>query len=489
MTITSEQRPTNEAAATSPPSLAILVDRLSILIKTRLELQILVAMVLGVATGLSLSPKGLGLLSTSTSTTVGGWLAFPGQIFLALIQMIVIPLIMSSVMLGIASSGSLGQLRRIGLRIVPYFVLTTLIAVGLGVAVASWIEPGSYIDAALVENTMGSAHELPVPRPQNDGPIRDRIVDLIPSNPLNAALEQRMLQLVVLAILMGIALASIARERATIVVELTASIQEISMKIVSWAMLLAPAAVFGLLAQLAINAGLEAIIGMSVYIGTVLGGLLALLATYLAIVFLFAQRRPGKFLAALRGVQTLAFSTSSSAAVMPLSMKTAQESLDVQPALAQFIIPVGATVNMDGTALYQVVAALFLTQVFGIDLSGGQFALLIATTVGASIGSPSTPGVGIVVLATILQGMGVPPAGLGLIIGVDRILDMSRTAVNVTGDLTACVVMDRWLEMGDEPVSQSEVAAAQGDEHRGSHQAGHETQGIPDQSETQQLKN
>lgn len=151
------------------------------------------------------------------------------------------------------------------------------------------------------------------------------------------------------------------------------------------------------------------------------------------------------FLKAIRSAQLLAFSTSSSAAVMPLSMRTAQEQLGVKKPIVQFIIPLGATINMDGTALYQVVAAIFLTQVFGVDLSVNQVVLLILTTVGASIGSPSTPGVGIVILASVLASFGIPATGIALILGVDRILDMCRTVINVSGDLTACVVMNRWL--------------------------------------------
>ena len=225
------------------------------------------------------------------------------------------------------------------------------------------------------------------------------------------------------------------------------------MKIVSWAMALAPAAVFGLLAQISVQVGFDAIVGVASYMGTVLLGLLLLLMFYMVIVALFARRSPLAFLRAISGVQLLAFSTSSSAAVMPLSMKTAETQLNVSPSVSQFVVPLGATVNMDGTALYQVVAAVFLTQVYGVDLSLPQLALLAATTVGASIGSPSTPGVGIVILATIVQGMGVPAEGIALILGVDRILDMSRTAVNVSGDLTACVVMERVL--GDDTLPPS----------------------------------
>jgi Na+/H+-dicarboxylate symporter len=182
-------------------------------------------------------------------------------------------------------------------------------------------------------------------------------------------------------------------------------------------------------------------------VGTVCVGLLVLLAFYLLLVTTLTGRNAIVFLRSIREVQLLAFSTSSSAAVMPLSIQTAQDRLSVSKSVAKFIIPLGATVNMDGTAIYQVIAAVFLTQVYGIDLSMSQLCLLAATTVGASIGSPSTPGVGIVILATIVQQLGVPAEGIALILGVDRILDMLRTSVNVSGDLTACVVMDRWLRV------------------------------------------
>ena len=202
-----------------------------------------------------------------------------------------------------------------------------------------------------------------------------------------------MLQVVVLAILMGIALLSIAEERTRIIVELAASMQELSMKVVSWAMLMAPAAVYGLLAQLSVEVGFDAIIGLSVYIGTVLAGLLSLVAVHMLLVAALGKRSPWIFLKAIREVQLLAFSTSSSAAVMPLSMKTAEEKLGVRASVSQFVVPLGATINMDGTALYQTVAAIFLLQVYGVDASASQVGLLLATTIGASIGAPSTPGV------------------------------------------------------------------------------------------------
>lgn len=430
-------------------------------LQSRLWLQVLVGMVLGVAVGLALSPTGLALIAADTAHVIGRWLALPGQVFLALIQMIVIPLVITSIVLGIGANEGTDSLRQLGLRIIPYFLATTTVAVVIGLAVALAIDPGQYVDSSLLGAVTGASGMDAGPIAAiDDGPLPERIAGLIPENPLAAALEQSMLQVVVFAVLIGIALVSIPNRRARPLLELAGSVQELSMKVVTWAMYIAPLAVFGLLAQITLEVGLDALVGVSAYVGTVLLGLAALVGFYLVIVIVVARRSPRVFLLAVREAQLLAFSTSSSAAVMPLSIQTAEERLGVSPSVAQLIIPLGATVNMDGTALYQMVAAVFLTQAFGVDLSLGELILLMVTTVGASIGSPSTPGVGIVILATILQTVGVPAAGIALIIGVDRVLDMSRTAVNVTGDLTACVVLGRWVGSPEERVPPERRAAA-----------------------------
>lgn len=421
-----------------------LFDRLDYLIRTRLWAQILIAMVLGIIVGLLLSPSGGAIVAATAANTIASWLALPGRLFLALIQMVVVPLVLTSIVLGIASGGSSDFLRRIGTRIAPYFVISTIVAVSIGGLLALWIQPGHYIEPVASHNLEVSVSTLK-PAQVDSTKFEDQIVNIIPANPTSAILERSMFQIVILAILMATALVSIKPQRAKPVLDLCVSVQDISMKVVSWAMALAPVAVFGLLAQVCAESGIDALLGMSVYIGTVLLGLLLLLMFYLLVVFVIAGRNPVSFLKDIREAQLLAFSTSSSAAVMPLSMKTAEEKLQVSKPVSQFVIPLGATVNMDGTALYQVIAAVFLTQVYGIDLTLGQLSLLAATTVGASIGSPSTPGVGIVILATIVQGIGVPEEGIALILGVDRILDMVRTAVNVSGDLTASVVMEKWL--------------------------------------------
>lgn len=422
-----------------------LAGKLTFLIRTKLWLQILVSMVLGISIGLLISPEGAALVPAQVAELISGWLVLPGHLFLALIQMIMLPLVVSSIVLGIAGTEDLDKLRQMGLRIAPYFFVTTMIAVMIGAGLAILIEPGQYIDPQLLAKTLANADTVEVVDKLEAFSIRERIVELIPANPLSAALDESMLQIVVFAILMGIALASIEPTRAKPLLDIAKGVQELSMKIVSWAMIIVPLAVLGLLAQITMQIGLKAMVGMSIYVGVVLLGLAILLMVYALIVFLVASIKPSVFLSRVREVQLLAFSTSSSAAVMPLSIKTVVEKFKVQASIADFVIPLGATVNMGGTALYQVVAALFLTQVFGIDLSSGQLLLLAATTIGASIGSPSTPGVGIVILATILTNIGVPASGIALIIGVDRILDMSRTAINVSGDIAACVVMDKWL--------------------------------------------
>lgn len=425
--------------------LGALAEKLAFLIRSKLWLQIVVCMLLGIGIGLLVSPEGAALVSDQTAELITGWLVLPGHLFLALIQMIMLPLVVSSIVLGIAGAEDLTKLRKMGLRIAPYFVATTTVAVLIGVVLATFVEPGQYIDPNMLSAALADTGPVKVSENQEVLTLHDRIVGLIPANPLSAALEESMLQIVVFAILTGVALASITQDRAKPLLDISKSVQELSMKIVSWAMVIAPLAVLGLLAQITMQVGIDALMGMSVYVGTVLLGLGMLLGFYLTVVLIVAGVRPSKFLSRVREVQLLAFSTSSSAAVMPLSIKTAEEKLGVQSSTADFIVPLGATINMDGTALYQVVAAVFLTQVFGVELSSGELLLLITTTIGASIGSPSTPGVGIVILATILTNIGVPASGIALIIGVDRILDMSRTAINVTGDLTACVVMDKWL--------------------------------------------
>ncbi|WP_114963896.1 dicarboxylate/amino acid:cation symporter [Tritonibacter mobilis] len=419
-----------------------------VVIRTRLWAQILTAMILGALLGLLFSPTAetAVALSPAQADVIGGWLRLPGSLFLNLIQMVVIPLITTSIILGLTSAGDPEFLRKAGLRIVPYFIGTTTIAVLIGIVIAFVIEPGTFVDAASIRLDAGTAApEVTTADLTEPTSMAEQIANLIPANLSAAELSRNMIQIVIAAIFAGAAIVALGASRTKPLISLLQVVQEVAMKIVGWAMLLAPLAVFGLIGDFVLRTGISALIGMTAYIGSVILGLLILLGVYLLIVAVLARRNPLEFLKQVFDAQLLAFSTSSSAATMPLSLRIAEERLGIAPPVARFVIPLGATVNMDGTALYQVVAALFIAQVYGIVLDPVTLAVLIVTVVGASIGSPSTPGVGIVILATILQSIGIPPAGVAVLLGVDRILDMCRTAINVTGDLTAALVMNRWL--------------------------------------------
>lgn len=410
----------------------------------KLWVQVLIGMLLGVIVGLILSPSAFALVPKDLALAIAPWVALAGNIFLALIKMVVIPLVMSSIILGITSANNTETLKSLGIIIAPYFVFTTIVAVSVGILIAFVIQPGNFVSSDIVNSISSGVTVVKEVIPLQAISIPDMIVGLIPVNTAQSELDGNILAFVILAIFVGVALMNMDKEDAQPMKDLARSFQAFSMKVVDWAMKLAPYAVFGLLCSITIKIGFDAISSMSMYIITVLLGLFALLCFYLCIVYFIGRVKPMDFLKDIREVQLMAFSTSSSAAVMPLSMKTAEDKLHVPTPISKFVIPLGATINMDGTAIYQVIAAIFLTQLFGIDLSLVEIVILALTTVGASIGAPSTPGVGIVILATILQGIGVPVEGIALILGVDRILDMCRTTINVTGDLTATLIMKRF---------------------------------------------
>ena len=423
------------------------------ILKQQLWAKILLGMILGIIVGYILSPHGMAIIEKAENAyIIASWVKLPGTLFLGLIQMVVIPLVISSIILGISQSGEIDFLKRLGLRIVPYFIMTTIVSITIGLILVSIIKPGEYISQDIVQEfqkeqlnnvdakEIKTFEELTIPQ---------RIANLIPTNIAQAFVEKNLLQIVIASIIIGIVLLTIPKTTAKPIIDLSISIQVITMKIISWAMIIAPYAVFGMLCDITIKVGIDALASMGVYVITVLLGLLCMLIFYMMIVTIIAKKSPLKFLSGIKEAQLLAFSTSSSAATMPFSIKCAEENLKIRPAITRFVIPLGATINMDGTALYQAIAAVFLVQLFGdlsgIELTTSDIILLMITTVGASIGTPATPGVGIVVLATILTGIGLHPAAIGFIIGVDRILDMCRTTVNVTGDLTATAIMERWL--------------------------------------------
>jgi Na+/H+-dicarboxylate symporter len=424
------------------------------LVETQLWARVLIGLAAGILAGSALGPSA-GLFDPEVAVPLASWLALPGSLFLALIQMIVVPLVFSSVVCGLAAGENVQQLRRLGLAGAGFFLVTTAIATTLGLVLALAVRPGRFLDAGLVRAAVASDVTLPAEAAAAPGltQLPELVIGLLPTNPLASMVGGEMLQVILFAFVVGIALVNLAPEKSAPLFDLLGAVQAVCMSVVGWAMRLAPFAVFGLIARLTSSVGIEVLGGMAVYVLTVLAGLALMMGAFVGLVALAGGMRPGRFLAATREVVLLAFSTSSSAAVMPLSIQTAEDKLGVRPSIARFLVPLGATVNMNGTALYQGVATVFLAQVFDVQLTALGLVLVVVTAVSASIGSPATPGAGIVILAMVLEGAGIPTAGLALILGVDRILDMSRTAVNVTGDLTACVVLQRWTR-DDEPASE-----------------------------------
>lgn len=427
----------------NPKSWAQLADQLKGLIRSKLWLQIIIAMLLGIGVGVLLGPT-VGLIPADTAKVIGEWIALPGYFFLALIQMIIVPLVFSSVIRGIASNEDVEQLRKTGLRLVIYFLMTTTVAVTLGIVVGLVIQPGTYVDISAQPDMEA---EIPTDAEISEGlsieQIPEQIVGLLPNNPLSAMTNSEMLQIVIFAFAFGLALISMPVKTAKPMLDFLASLEEVCMTIVRWAMLMVPIAVLGLIAKVTLQTGVEVLQSLGFYVATVLIGFLLLLIFYLLVVTVLGRRNPLTFLGKIREPMIMAFSTNSSAATMPVSIQTAEEKLNIQPSIARFIIPIGATVNMDASALYQGLATIFIAQMYGIDLPIATLVVIVLTAVGASIGTPATPGVGIIILSSVLVSVGIPLEGLTLLIGIDRILELFRAALNVTGDLVASTVLDR----------------------------------------------
>lgn len=413
--------------------------RLRAWIRTRLWAQVLAGLLLGLLAGTLLGPD-VGLLEPATAEALGGWLALPGQLFLGLIAMVLVPLIFASIVQGLTGADSGAELKAVGLRLAGFILATTLAAAWIGVALAQWLRPGAGMAALLPADASPPAAGA---SPFAGARAPDIIAGILPTNPTASIAQGDMLAVVVLALLVGLAATQVSRERAEPFLKVLDALLSIAMVIVKWAMFLAPFAVFGLMAQLVMRIGLSSLAGMSSYVGTVLLGLALLMALYLLLIGLFGGVRPLAFLKAAGGNLLLAFSTSSSSAVMPVTIDTAVNRLHVPAAIGNLVVPLGATMNMAGTALYQSVAILFLAQMSGVDLSSAQIAVIVLTLVASSIGAPGTPGVSIAILVSVAAAFGIPAEGLVIILGVDRILDMSRTTVNVTGDLTACLIFRR----------------------------------------------
>ena len=406
-------------------------------------------MLAGLACGWLAAPTGMAVIDTAQLDAVLPWVMLPAHVFMALITLIVMPLVFTSIMLAVCANNNGGFVRRAGAIVVVYFIISTALAVMLGMALSWLINPAQYVGGSwgdLVQQHNAQSALAAVGGGDAGNSIPAMIAGLIPANPATMFVTQNMLHIVIAAAIAGFAVLSLATTQRELLTRIADAVQAACMKVVDWAMLIAPFAVFAFLFRLVATMGSAAFETLGAYVATVLIGLVCIMLAYMAVVAVIARRNPVTFLRQCRDALMLAFSSSSSAATMPLSLETAEEKLHVRPAVARLVIPLGTTINMDGTAIYQIIVALFLVDLMGIDLTAAQTALLGITVVGAAIGSPGTPGVGIVILGGVLARLGVPPEGIGLILSVDRFLDMCRTTVNVCGDLTASVVMDRIMK-------------------------------------------
>ncbi len=415
--------------------------RLDALVRSQLWAQVLVALAAGVGVGVALGPD-LDIVTRSTSDLAGDWLALPGRIFLGLIGMVIAPLAASSIILGIAGSGGGMLLKQVAWRMAAFVGATTLAATAIGFSFSRLLRPGGDLTQNIPPPPSPKPDlsqwpfERPQPIEQAARDLPDLISGLIPQNITVSLVEQDMLAIVVFSLFIGVAvLNSNKRELTRPLVAFSQAILEVCMTVIRTAMRFAPLAVFGLIAEATAASGYKTLGDLALYAATVLAGLAVLLALYLGLATTFGRISPRRFVQTILPVQLLAFSTSSSAAVMPLTMKTAVDKLSAPQTLAGAVIPLAATINMAGTALYQSVAVMFLAELSGTTLSASDVALIMATLTGASIGAPAAPGASVAILAATATSFGVPLTGLPLVMGIDRLLDMARTSVNVTGDL------------------------------------------------------
>ena len=370
-----------------------------------------------------------------------------GQVFLRMLFMVVVPLIFTSLALGVASLGDLKRVGRIGAKTIGFFLLTTGLAATIGLAMVNVVRPGDALDAGIRDQLMAEYSTEATERAvlaEEGGFGINTFVNIVPRNPIAAASEGQMLSLIFFTLIFGIALTQIAPQRAEPVLRVLEGISEAVMVIIGFAMKLAPYGVAGLIFSVTAKFGPEVLRSLALYVVMVLAGLaIQQFAVIPALAKLLAGIGPVTFFRRARALMVTAFSTSSSNATLPTTIRTAQENFGVPPAIAGFVLPLGATMNMNGTALFEGMTVLFLAQVFGVDLSLSQQLLVIGMSVITAVGAAGVPGGSIPLLVLVLEMVGVPGLAIALILGVDRILDMSRTVPNVTGDLLTSLVITR----------------------------------------------
>ncbi|MBW8186706.1 dicarboxylate/amino acid:cation symporter [Shewanella nanhaiensis] len=360
-----------------------------------------------------------------------GFLHVIGTVFVSGLKMLVVPLVFISLVCGTCSLSDPSKLGRLGGKTIAFYLFTTAIAISVAISIAILVHPGN---ASLVSEGLSfNAKEAPS--------LSEVLINIVPTNPLQAMSEGNMLQIILFAVIFGFAISHIG-ERGKRVAALFNDLNEVIMRVVTLIMQLAPYGVFALMAKLALTLGLETFGSVVKYFFVVLGVLLIHgFIVYPSLLKLFTGLNPLIFIRKMRDVQLFAFSTASSNATLPVTIEAAEHRLGVDNKVASFTLPLGATINMDGTAIMQGVATVFIAQVYGVDLTITDYTMVVITATLASIGTAGVPGVGLIMLAMVLNQVGLPVEGIALIIGVDRLLDMVRTAVNVTGDSVATVII------------------------------------------------
>ena len=410
--------------------------------KLALHWKILIGMLLGVLFGLAMSFVDSGDL------IVRDFVKPFGTIFINLLKLIAIPLILASLIKGVSDLKDISKLSAMGGRTIGTYLVTTLVAVSIGLVLVNTIKPGESISVEtrkeLVEaySSDADAKREVAAKQREAGPLQ-ALVDIVPDNIFQAATSNRnMLQIIFFALFFGVGMILIPEEKARSVKGFFDAFNEVILKMIDLIMLIAPYGVFALLAASVVEApSLELFQALALYAITLLLGLALMIGVYALAVRVFAKRSPGFFFKGIAPAQLLAFSTSSSAATLPVTMERVEEHLGVDEEVASFVLPIGATINMDGTSVYQGVAAVFIAQAFGLDLSLSAQLGIIFTATLASIGTAAVPSAGIVMLVIVLAQAGIPEAGLALIFAIDRPLDMCRTIVNVTGDAAVSLMV------------------------------------------------
>ncbi|TVQ68703.1 MAG: dicarboxylate/amino acid:cation symporter [Balneolaceae bacterium] len=413
-----------------------------------LHWQILTGLIAGLIWGIFASLTGL---QTFTMDYIQPF----GTIFIRMLQLVAIPLVIASLIVGITNLNDLTKLSRMGGKTIGIYMVTTVFAITIGLTVVNIFQPGKVLPEETRDSLFASYQESIEGQEEAATELLERsplqfIVDIVPSNFFAAASDNaNMLQIVFVALIIGIGLMKIPEEKSRVLVNFFDALNDVIIQIVGMIMKIAPYGVFALIASVIVDLGgedlrgtLEILQALLVYVLVVLAGLLLHVAiVYTTLFKLFSNMSMWNFLRGIRPAQLLGFSTSSSLATLPLTMERVEKKLGVHEEVASFVLPVGATINMDGTSLYQAVAAVFIAQAVGIDLTLSQQLIIVVTATLASIGTAGVPGAGIIMLVIVLQAVEVPVEGIALILGVDRILDMARTAVNITGDAAVSVAV------------------------------------------------